>query len=106
MKVPSGRFLDAAVKWLERNRARLASVGVDARLVGPTTGRSKNSLTAEFVGPDRLVGVTIWDSGEVEVITTLIAGDDDSLVTIDVLSHAEAVASLLDRVATDLIVGT
>lgn len=67
----SGRsILDAASSWHERNSANLASLGIEARLVGPTTGLSKNSASIEFISSESLVAATVWDSGEYEVITT------------------------------------
>jgi hypothetical protein len=52
-------LLGAVVSWHGRSSAELASLGVEARLVGPTSGRSKNSATVEFISPERLVAATV-----------------------------------------------
>ena len=94
--------LDTVVSWRDRNGAELASRGVESRLVGPTAGRSKDSATVEFISPECLVTATIWDSGESEVITTFVQGDDDPAVNVQDLIDSQSVIALLDRIVFDL----
>lgn len=96
-------ILGAVVTWHERSQDRLSTVRVEVDLVGPTVGRSKNSITVEIVAPDRLVGVTIWDSGEYEEITTLVEDDADPSVSVGELVDAGAAVVLLERVVADII---
>ena len=95
--------LKAIASWHDRNGPELASRGVESRLVGPTAGRSKDSATVEFISPECLVAATIWDSGESEVITAFVQGDDDPIVTVQDLVDSEAVIALLEHIALDLI---
>jgi hypothetical protein len=94
--------LDTLGFWRDRNDPGLASRGIESRLVGPTVGRSKDSATVEFISAECLVAATIWDSGESEVITAFVQGDDDPIVTVHDLADSEAVTDLLDRIARDL----
>jgi hypothetical protein len=67
-------ILDTAVSWHDCNNGKLASLGVEARLVDPTPGRSKNSAAVEFASPDCLIALTIWDLGACGVITSSVKG--------------------------------
>lgn len=96
-------LIDSTVDWQERNDDFLAAAGVQSRLVGPTSGRSKNSATVEFISSRFLVSATIWDSGECEVITTSVEDDqDDPVVNVLALTGAEAVVTLLDEIGARL----
>lgn len=95
--------LKSIASWHGRNAPELASRGVESRLVGPTVGRSKDSATVEFISPECLVAATVWDSGESEVITAFVEGDDDPIVTVRDLVDSEAVIALLERISLDLI---
>lgn len=94
--------LEAVVSWHERYGTELASQSVELRLVGPTAGRSKDSATVEFISPECLVSATIWDSGESEVITVVVQGDDDPVVAVQDLVDSDAVTVLLDHIVFGL----
>ncbi|WP_433531973.1 hypothetical protein ACQPYA_07885 [Micromonospora sp. CA-263727] len=88
--------------WHGRNAPELASRGVESRLVGPTVGRSKDSAAVEFISPEYLVAATVWDSGESEVITAFVQGDDDPIVTVQDLADSEAIIALIEHIALEL----
>jgi len=73
------RLLDAIAIWQGRNYGLLAETHVQSRLVGPTAGRSKNSVAVEFISSHSLVAATVWDSGECEVITTSVQDDQTQI---------------------------
>ncbi|MCC2336641.1 hypothetical protein [Cellulomonas wangsupingiae] len=72
---------------------------IEIRQTGPTSGRLKNSITLELISSERLVAVTIWESGESEVITARIGSADDPSVSLAQLRTVNDVAELLTRVA-------
>lgn len=97
MSRPDPNFLSAALAWHSKNVDALSDVGVESRVLGPTTGRSKNSATIEFVSFSLLVGVTMWDSGECEVIELATDGQHEPVVRVLTLDDVAAVRSLLDH---------
>jgi hypothetical protein len=97
-------LLDSTAIWQERNGGFLAASDVQTRLVGPTSGRSKNSATVEFISSRLLVSATIWDSGECEVITTSVEDDQsDPVVNVLELADEKAVVTLLDQIGARLV---
>ena len=75
-------LLDEAVAWHVRNSGRMLSQHVDGALIGPTTGQSKDSIILEFQSSGRISVVTIWDSGEYEIVTAQVDRDLDPTVKV------------------------
>lgn len=94
-------LLGAAVDWHLDNAEALSAAGVQSRIVGPSTGLSKNSVTIEFVSSRLLIGVTIWDSGEGEAIRDSL-DQPGPVVEVLRLVDESAVRDLLDRVEVEL----
>lgn len=94
-------ILGAAVNWHLVNTEAWSAAGVQSRVVGPSSGLSKNSVTIEFVSSRLLIGVTVWDSGEAEVIRD---SPDQPVPVVEVLRLVgdSAVRELLDRVEVEL----
>lgn len=103
MRAPDPNLLHAAVDWQSSKAELLLAQGVESRVVGPTTDLSKNSATIEFISSRLLVAVSIWDSGECEVITD--SPDNrhpEPAVQVFRLADATAVGVLLDRLVAGL----
>jgi len=95
------RLLSAAVDWHLREAKLLSAAGVQSRVVGPSTGRSKNSVTIELISSRLLIGVIIWDSGEGEVIRDS-PDQPEPVVEVLWLLDDGAVRDLLDTVKLEL----
>jgi hypothetical protein len=95
-------LFEEASAWYLRNLATVESWGVECALRPPTTGLNNDSVLLEFVAPARLIAVTIWDSGEFEVITHMVAEGGPTTVDLGDLADETRVAGLLDRVVAQL----
>ncbi len=97
------RLLDSVGAWQLANSELLSAVGVESTVVGPTVDRNKNSATVELISSRLLVAVTIWDSGECEVIEASTELDEsEPVVEVFELTDAAAVFDLLDRIGIKL----
>lgn len=91
----------AVVDWYELHRASLTTSGIQVRLSGPTTGRSKDSVAIDFSSPQLIVTMEVWDSGECDVATLDVGKDPEGDPIWDVVSLSGGVEAqaLLDRIA-------
>lgn len=99
------RLLDAVVGWYDSARAELVAGGVDVQLLGPTTGRSKNSVSIRFGSALVIAEATVWDSGESEVTTAYLRVDADPQVELVQLDSEPDVERLLTRTAAWVRIG-
>lgn len=92
----------AAVEWFELNAALLMSLGVEVRLVGPSTDTNKNSVQIDFFSPQLLVMVSIWDSWECDLGILDIEQEPEGDIAWEVLELAGSLDAriLLDRIAS------
>ncbi len=82
MNGPDAFLLGTAVGWQSDHAQVMLEAGVESRAVGPSSDLSKNSATIEFVSSRLLVAVTIWDSGECEVIEASTDREQESEVQV------------------------
>lgn len=88
-------MLEHAMAWYSRSAAPLSLRGIDITLKGPTSGRNKNSVTVEIVAQPALVAVTIWDSGEFEIIRAWSDDANDPRVDVGQLITESQVGEML-----------
>lgn len=96
------QFLEQARGWHERSVGILTSKGIDVNLIGPSVGRSKDCVVVQVIASTALIAVTIWDSGEYEVIASQVADDGDPAVELGDLGDESQVVDLLNRAADSI----
>jgi hypothetical protein len=94
----SRAFLEEAVTWHRLNHVAIELDGIELKPIGPTSGPSKDSVALHLFSPTRIAGVVIWDSGEYEVETALVEGEDDLKVEVGDLANESEVATLLEKI--------
>ncbi|BDZ63550.1 hypothetical protein [Agromyces mangrovi Wang et al. 2018] len=106
MGVQSRHLLTSAVVWLELNLKSMEADGASVDLTGPSSGRSKDSVTLEIATERELVVATIWDSGEFEVIVESTADLSGPAIEVGMLFDDAQVQTLLDQMRAKLEAGS
>jgi hypothetical protein len=83
-------YLEALHDWVERNRTQLEAAGVEVRLSEPTSS-DKPSRSLVLSRGDREGDLTVWSTGECEVIVGNVGSGSPEQVHHEFSSEAELV---------------
>jgi len=94
-------ILEAFDRWIDTNTTRLSSAGFSAH-VERVSGTDKDSIHLRLEGPVRWATISVWESGELDVMVMKVDTEEDEWIThFDLRSPAE-IAPTLDDVLSKL----